>query len=110
MECYRNLLDKPAGAQYDGAMNDSLGVLALVLAIFVLPVILQVSGACSSPDRAKSTLEAAGFTDVQAGGYDYFACGKGDTFSTHFSAKNAQGHTVEGTVCCGWLKSCTVRF
>lgn len=31
-------------------------------------------------------------------------------FTTGFVATNPQGMRVEGVVCCGWLKSCTVRF
>ncbi len=65
---------------------------------------------CTSPDRAHETLEKAGFTEITTLGYDYFACSEDDNFRTKFRAKNPQGVMVEGTVCCGLLKSCTIRF
>ena len=74
-----------------------------LLALFLLT-------ACTDEDRTVSTLVAEGFTDIHAGGYEPFSCGDGDTFKTHFTAKNQRGLVVEGVVCCGWMKSCTVRF
>ena len=47
---------------------------------------------------------------VKFTGYDAFSCSQDDTFHTGFVAKNPKGDTVKGTVCCGVLKSCTVRF
>ena len=51
-----------------------------------------------------------GFTDVQFTGYSFFACSKDDEYHTGFKAKNPSGKKISGTVCCGILKSCTVRF
>ncbi len=59
---------------------------------------------------ARKALRDAGLKPVKVGGYSFFACGKDDTFSTQFTATNAQGQTVTGTVCSGWLKGKTVRF
>ena len=91
-------------------MDNPLALLFFIAALFLVPVALNEAGACSDATRTERTLDAAGYTDIEAGGYDYFACGEGDSFSTHFTAKNPQGETVEGTVCCGWWKSCTVRY
>lgn len=67
--------------------------------------------ACTSHDKTVSTLEAMGFTDIKPGGYDFFGCAKDDNVHTKFTAKNASGRPVSGTVCCGLLfKNCTVRF
>jgi hypothetical protein len=33
-----------------------------------------------------------------------------DNFATGFTAKNPQGRQVFGTVCCGIMKACTIRF
>lgn len=65
---------------------------------------------CTDANRTKKTLESSGFTDIETGGFNLFACGKDDNFATDFTAKNANGQKVSGTVCCGILKGCTVRF
>ncbi len=66
--------------------------------------------ACTDDDRTISTLKASGFTGISVGGYGAFDCGKDDTYATKFTAMNPQGMVVSGTVCCGFWKSCTVRF
>lgn len=65
---------------------------------------------CSDPDGAKRAVEALGLTDVQTHGWSAWGCGKGDDFTTRFSATNAQGKRVTGVVCGGWLKGSTVRI
>jgi hypothetical protein len=62
--------------------------------------------------RAIDALEASGLREVMLGGAHAFACAEGES-SRHFSAINAQGKRVEGTVCCGLTgvgKSCTIRW
>jgi hypothetical protein len=81
-----------------------LGVAAFVLACALYPVM------CSSPTRARETLEKSGFTHIETHGYGWFRCAESDLFSTNFTAKNPAGAEVEGVVCCGIFKSCTVRF
>ena len=65
---------------------------------------------CTDPGRSQDALQKSGYTDIEIGDYDFNACGKDDEYSTHFRAKNPQGRIVEGTVCCGVWKSCTIRF
>ena len=65
---------------------------------------------CTQPDDAHRILKGMGFTQIAIGGYDFFACGQDDFFSTEFTARNAQGQFVSGTVCSGWFKGSTVRF
>lgn len=79
-------------------------LLALLMAL-ALPL-----SACTNDSATRSTLEKSGFTDVQVTGYRPFNCGENDLSSTGFTAKNVNGSTVEGVVCCGILKGCTVRF
>jgi len=74
--------------------------------IFVVAVLMV---ACTSSQRSDEVLKKSGFHDIQIGGYGWFACGE-DLFKTKFTATNVNGEKVEGTVCCGILKSCTVRF
>jgi hypothetical protein len=66
--------------------------------------------ACTDDENTVRTLKASGFTDIQTTGYAAFACSDSDTFHTGFRAKNPRGDVVEGVVCCGMMKACTVRF
>jgi hypothetical protein len=66
--------------------------------------------ACTDESGSRKALESSGFSEIRFTGYSPFSCSDSDTFSTGFTAKNPAGHAVKGTVCCGFLKSCTVRF
>jgi len=66
--------------------------------------------ACTAPDMSTETLHKAGFTQITTGGYAFFTCGDDYTFSTKFSAKNPNKEWVDGAVCCGILKGCTIKF
>lgn len=90
-------------------MRAEIWSLASVLAFFVLFVAIAPY-ACTAPEWSRVALTSQGFTDIQMGGYMWFACGRDDGFSTSFAAKNTLGQRVEGVVCCGLLKSCTVRW
>ena len=77
--------------------------------ILFLAVVLLV--ACdANPDEALRALEAQGMTQVTLGGYPFYVCGEGDDFNSSFTARGVNGQRVEGAVCCGALKGCTVRF
>lgn len=76
----------------------------------VAAALLAIASGCTAPKASSETLRRSGYTNIETGGYDFFSCGQDDAFATHFRAKNPQGVEVEGTVCCGLLKSCTVRF
>lgn len=80
-----------------------------ILFALLLPLLLTCGG-CTDDVNTRRTLNSAGYTDIQTRGYGWFSCGKGDDFATEFTAKNPQGRYVDGVVCCGFLKSCTIRF
>ena len=65
---------------------------------------------CTDDAATIRTLESSGFTDIKTTGYSMFACGEDDSFATGFIATNPAGQKVQGTVCCGMFKNCTVRF
>lgn len=66
---------------------------------------------CTDEDGATKALHSAGLKPVSVGGYAWFACdSKSDDFATKFTAVNAQGETVTGAVCSGWLKGKTIRY
>ncbi len=77
--------------------------------IVLLISILTVIG-CTDESGTIHALQSQGFTNVQTTGYEPFACGQDDNFSTGFVATNPAGNRVSGVVCCGMFKGCTVRF
>jgi hypothetical protein len=81
---------------------------SLLFCAFIILVFSIVS--CTDEGRTVKTLEKAGYSEIQTTGYAAFECGKDDDFHTGFRAKNPAGTLVEGTVCCGFLKGCTIRF
>jgi len=88
----------------------SLIFLAIIALAICAKLGVTFAGGCCDHDGSMKALRGSGYTDITLGKYDFFSCGQGDAFSTHFKAKNPLGQVVEGTVCCGLLKSCTIRF
>jgi len=76
---------------------------------FALVLFLLVS-ACTDESRAARILRAQGYKNVTIEGYRWFSCSKDDTYHTGFSAVAPSGEAVEGVVCCGIMKNCTVRL
>lgn len=92
-------------------MNRAEPIGAAVLFAFVLLIAIAIlSGGSHSKTRAENAVRATGATNVDLDGWAWFACGKGDTYAWKFTAENATGQAVEGAVCCGILKGCTVRY
>jgi len=73
-------------------------------------IMLIVCSACTSPQMTFTTLQKAGFTEIESTGYALFACSEDDTFKTKFTAVNQNGEHIDGAVCCGLFKNCTIRF
>lgn len=65
---------------------------------------------CTDEGASRRALESHGFTNIRFTGYTPMACAHDDDFSTGFVATNPKGESVRGVVCCGVVKSCTVRF
>jgi hypothetical protein len=65
---------------------------------------------CTDNEGSMRALQGNGFTDIRLTGYEWLGCGRDDSYSTGFYAKNPNGVYVSGVVCCGTFKSCTVRF
>lgn len=73
-------------------------------------MLLVGSLGCRDEDASNRALKSMGFTDIQLGDYAWFQCDEHDDYRTSFTATNPQGQRVEGAVCCGIMKNCTVRF
>ena len=79
--------------------------------IFLLLILVIFITGCTSTNKTINTLEKGGFTDIEVGSWDVFACSESDWFSTKFIATNPVGQKTDGTVCCGLIfKSCTIRY
>jgi hypothetical protein len=60
---------------------------------------------------ARRALQASGFTEIETGGYEPWACSQDDAFHTKFTAVNTSGQRVSGVVCSGlYFKNATIRF
>ncbi len=82
-----------------------------ILLLLVLCSFIFVS--CTSQtdfEKGKRMLEQQGYTSVENIGYRFFCCGKGDNFSTGFSAIDKDGNEITGAFCSGILKGITIRF
>lgn len=65
---------------------------------------------CTDEQEAIVAAEALGLTEVQITGYEFFGCGRDDSFSTGFVARSVSGKRVTGVVCSGIMKGATVRI
>ena len=68
---------------------------------------------CFGSDPGLMALEAAeasGISGPEIEGWAWFGCSEDDTFSYKVSGTNVRGDDITATVCCGILKSCTVRY
>lgn len=78
---------------------------------FAVAVVLLLS--CTNPERARATLEKAGYSNIEITGHR-FGCSKGDSTCTGFVARGPTGVPVEGVVGCGYStgcsKGCTIRI
>ena len=92
-----------------------------LLELMVIIAIVSIVGfalfghmSCSDRSGAEGALHGLGFKDVEVRDPEFWsACGKGDSVNHPFTAKNVNGESVRGTVCCGGplsRKGCTVRF
>lgn len=79
------------------------------IAVLMIPVFIIGVVGFTDEESSKKALESQGFTDIRFTGKKSFDC-ESELFRTGFNAKNTQGKEVSGTVCCGLLKSCTVRW
>ena len=59
---------------------------------------------------ALEAAEASGIASPEIEGWAWFACSEDDTFSYKVSGTNVRGDDITATVCCGIVKSCTVRY
>lgn len=72
-----------------------------------------IDNTASTPQRDDriTRLEVEGFTDISVNQGVLFSCGEDDSVLNSYSFKaKKNGHDVEGVVCCGWFKACTVRY
>lgn len=72
--------------------------------------LLLAQGCSTSTETATRVLTAAGYTNIRLTGYPWLACSDDDWLNYAFTATGPSGAPVEGAVCCGLVKNCTVRL
>lgn len=65
---------------------------------------------CTHPVTTERVLREAGYTNINVGGYAWFAGDEGDTFATKFTATSPTGAKVRGVVTKGPFKANTIRL
>jgi len=81
----------------------------LIVAFFLLLIVVLAAGGGDFKPNARRTLADQGFTQVNLTGFEWFGCGRDDTYNTGFEAVSLNGHKVRGVVCSGIGKGMTVR-
>lgn len=80
----------------------------------IMFIVIAAIFSCTSPDRARQTLEDYGFRSIEITGHAWNACSRDDSTCTGFTAVNARGAVVSGAVGCGYSvgcsKGCTIRM
>lgn len=71
---------------------------------------LLVVSSCTAPDKSREALIKAGFSEITLNGWAPLSCSEDDNYKTKFTATNPAGVRVDGTVCCGVFKGCTIRL
>ncbi len=103
--------------------QELLKVMAFVLTVFGLFYLLSFVPQAAEQARRLETMATStigyheqiliddGYTDVQCGSRPLFGCSDDDNFwyNRSCTAKNEGGKELHFTICCGLLKSCTIR-
>lgn len=75
-------------------------------------MLFALLSACTDETSSRRALENEGYENIHFTGYAPFSCSDDDTFKTGFTATKPKQPDVivKGTVCCGILKGCTIRY
>lgn len=90
----------------DGRFWEHLFKLVIILAVCGLVLFMS----CPNGPQAREFLEAEGYADIEVIGANRWSCGERDISATGFRGTTAAGARVQGVVCCGLVKACTVRL
>jgi len=88
--------------------NDRLPMILSTLFLIVFFAILFQTPGCTDNESARDILSDEGYTDIEIVGYEVWGCSEDDYYHTGFRARRGD-RVVEGVVCCGIMKDCTVR-
>lgn len=89
----------------------TIGLFIVAIFVFIYVMALLPSSE-EAKQHARGLLQKTGYEDIQIEDVGYFSCGEGDvpSESAAFRALTHDGMRVEGAVCCGWFKNCTIRY
>jgi hypothetical protein len=79
------------------------------LLMFFIALYLYVRPHANVADSTEA-LNNAGYQNIEIMGESRFYACETEYYKTAFRARNSNGDVVKGVVCCGLLKSCTIRF
>lgn len=85
-------------------------LIIFIFVFFVTILVVKTVGGFDMPDDSKQALHNAGYSNVELKGHKIFGCDQHDISSISFTATNPAGKNVDGVVCCGITKGCTIRF
>jgi len=89
-----------------------VSILAACVLVGAIGIYVALNRVEAGDDRVLAAIRASGLRTPKLGGAVTAACAESES-SRHFTATNATGARVEGTVCCGLTgvgKGCTIRW
>lgn len=87
----------------------------ILIAIFAVITVLEINfgfGFAPSEEVARKAATTMGFRNISVTNKSRFFkmnCGRGDIIQYDARATNSNNNSAEITICCGILKSCTIR-
>lgn len=93
----------------------SIGTALVALLIVACLIATAAAGVIewrlNNRDESRAVLSRAGYTEVQVGRYGWFRCTAWkEPFATRFTAVDATGNDVRGTVCSDWSANSRVKL
>ena len=87
----------------------SESIVSIIVIVGILLWFLYINIFNHDDRTASRILTAQGYTNIQLKGQQWFGCSKEDITHMGFTAQ-INSNIVDGVVCCGFYKNCTIRF
>jgi len=85
-------------------------IIFIAIITIIIGFLYCIGSLMKNEARTIETLDKAGFTDIVITGIGPLDCSEDDYIRTRFEATNPQEIRIQGTVCCGIFKRCTIRY
>jgi len=115
LEAFRRSMSPPwwvSLVDWDFQTVLAIGTMLFIFVGALLWVVSLIPTSTEASLNARRLLKKHGYTHIEIRDIGMFECGRGDTndSSAGFQALTPTGEAIEGAVCCGWAKDCTIRF